>query len=142
MTVSDEVDATMGVTASASALHGSGQQTVTAVVTGLPPGSTATLTASVDSSANIKLDDAATKGACTQQSGSSGQTFVCTATGNPQSFVFDATVNKGRPLMTFDLTPVSPLVLLPDSSTHAEVLLGDATAGLTAQRTFARRTQN
>jgi hypothetical protein len=135
VTVTDEVSAVMSVTATADVLHGHGQQRATAVVTGLPPGSTATLTVTVPSAAHITTADTA----CAEQATIGGQTFVCTVTTDPESFVFDATINKGRPIMTFHLTPVAPLVLAPGSQPDFQLALGD-TAPL-ARRNFAPRVQ-
>jgi hypothetical protein len=137
ITVSDEVDAVMRVTATDEALNGQGQEKVTTTVTGLPAGQKATLTAHVDSSAHITTDSAA----CSPtKAADGGQTFTCSVTSNPQSFVFVATVNKGRPQMTFTLTPTAPLVLAPGSKDTALVILGDPPQS--GVRSFNRRTQN
>ncbi|WP_191908023.1 sigma-70 family RNA polymerase sigma factor [Nocardioides cynanchi] len=138
ITVSDEVRAHLEVTAVAQQLHGNGQQRVTASVTGLPVGSTATLTVSVDSSAHITTNDPA----CAEKTQTSGQTFQCTVTKAAQTFVFDTTVNKGRPLMTFHLAPVAPLVFTPDSKPDFQLPLGDPLPLTAAHSPFARRTQN
>jgi hypothetical protein len=139
VSVSDEVDAVMSVTAAVDALHGQGQQQVTATVAGLPAGSAATLTATVDSNAHI----VARGNACTETAATGGgQTFVCTVGADPQQFVFDATVNRGRPVMSFTLTPTPPLVLATGSTPNAQVTLGGAAQAAVAPRTFTRRTQN
>jgi hypothetical protein len=136
--VTDEVDALMRVTATDEAVdNGKGQEQVTATVTGLPVGSKATLTAHVDSSAHITTDSPA----CSpDKAADGGQTFTCAVTSDPQSIVFVATVNKGRPQMTFTLTPTAPLVLAPGSKDTATVTLGDPPQS--GVRTFTRRTQN
>jgi RNA polymerase sigma factor (sigma-70 family) len=135
MRVVDEVSALMGVTATADQLHGNGQQRVTAVVTGLPAGSAATLTATVGSAAHITTADTT----CAEKPTILGQTFVCTVTSDPQQFVFDTTVNKGRPVMTFQLTPIAPLVLAPGSQPDVQLTLGDPAP--LARRNFAPRLQ-
>jgi hypothetical protein len=134
VTVSAEVSAVMSVTATAEALHGNGQQRVTALVTGLPKGSTATLTVSVNSDAHITAPNG-----CTVQTVVAGQSFSCPVTSDPQTFVFDVTVNKSRPHMLFHLTPTPPLVLAPGSTPDAQVTLGAPPA--VADRSFSTRTQ-
>jgi hypothetical protein len=137
ITVSDEIDAVMRVTATDEVLNGKGQEKVTATVTGLPAGSEATLTAHVDSAAHITTDESSCSPA---PSTDGGQTFTCSVTSDPQSFVFVATVNKGRPQMTITLTPTPPLVLAPGSKDNATVILGDPPQS--GVRAFGRRTQN
>ncbi len=137
VTVSDEVDAVMSVTARDEAVNGKGQEKVTATVMGLPTGSEATLTAHVDSAAHITTDESSCSPAPAPEG---GQTFTCSVTSDLQSFVFVATVNKGRPQMTFTLTPTAPLVLAPGSKATATVVLGDPPQS--GVRIFARRTQN
>jgi hypothetical protein len=63
-------------------------------------------------------------------------------TKDAQAFVFDSTINKGRPLMTFHLAPVAPLVLTPDSKPDFQLPLGDPPAATLVQSMFARRLQN
>jgi RNA polymerase sigma factor (sigma-70 family) len=127
--------ALMNVTATAVPLHGKGQEEATAVVTGLPDGYAATLTVRVDGDAHIITQSPA----CSEQDeGNGGQTFVCdVTTPGEQDFVFDATVNKNRPVMTFDLAATPPLVLDPASQTHFELPLGDAADAIFGQRSFA-----
>jgi hypothetical protein len=132
------LSALMNVTATADTLHGNGQQRATAVVTGLPAGFTATLTVTVDSAAHITTADPA----CSEKSIPLGQQFDCTVSKDQQNFVFDTTVNKGRPLMTFHLTPVAPLVLDANSQPDFPLPLGDPAPAALTQRTFVRRVQN
>ena len=105
----------MEVSATAGPLHGKGQKTVTAIVTGLPVHEKATLTVTAPSSAHMTADDAT----CTEQDLPTTRVFTCpVTTAGDSQFAFEATVNRERQMVDLTLTPKAPLELDPTSVTQ------------------------
>jgi RNA polymerase sigma factor (sigma-70 family) len=98
-------DADLAVTAVKSADIG-GLSGVTATVSGLPVGSTATLTATADGSAAFQPDNVL-GGVCT--TAGSTTTWMCTVTPDRNSLTFRVNTQQGRDV-TFSVTPDAPLV--------------------------------
>jgi hypothetical protein len=128
----------MTVSATTVQLHGNGQVGVTATVTGLPEGSTATLVVSVPGNAQAVSAD----NGCIGAPDGEGQTFTCAVTtADVQEFGFTVTINKGRPVMTFELVPDPPLTLDPGSVTTFPLPLVDDASPFT-RRSFRGRVQH
>jgi RNA polymerase sigma factor (sigma-70 family) len=101
----------LGVTA-AKGPQDQGHAMVTATVTGVPQGRTATLTATATGSADFRPDPATTS--CRQQGNT---TWTCTVTADPASFTFRVNDQRGR-TVTFTIAPDAPLTdPNPDNNT-------------------------